>query len=433
MKSYQLNYHHTSLPVRHTLLRVLSSLVCTLTVCALTSLDLHAQGGSNYSVFGLGDTRQTLGSAFDGLGGVMYALPSDYLINNANPATWSLVKSTRVQTGYRFNQSFATQGDSRTGQNNGKLDGAAALFALDTSLGISATIGVFPSSSVNYLFTRDESIKLPDGTTINGRTQYQGVGGMVTAYLGGSTRISGEFYGGLSALIHFGRITDTVQTTITSEGSFSSLNIRSDRLSGVGMRAGLMWQPINNLWIGGSVTVNTSLEYNRSIRYLTLFGNSASSDTTFLSTGASIMPLVIGAGASYISGRFLFTSDFELQNSADATYRISSGGNYANGTRFGFGISRMGTKATGAAYFDKVGVNIGAGMRSLTMIFGGNQVSEVYGSFGLQMPFGGAAMVDISVMGGVRSATGLVSENFFRIGAAISVGETWFIPFRTQQ
>jgi hypothetical protein len=402
-------------------------------VFMLWSVDAQAQGGSNYSVFGLGDTRQTLGSAFDGLGGTMYAVPSDYLINSANPATWSLVKSTRVQTGYRFNQAFTTEGDSRTGQNNGKLDGAAALFALDTGLAISATIGVFPSSSINYLFTRNESIKLPDGTVINGLTQYQGVGGMVTAYLGGSTRISGELYGGLSALIHFGRITDTVQTTITSEESFASLNIRSDRLSGIGLRGGLMWQPSENLWIGGSVTINSTLNYNRTIRYLTLFGNSSSSDTTFPSVGTSTMPFIVGAGASYISGRFLFTGDLELQNSADATYRISSGGSYANGTRFGVGISRMGTKATGSAYFDKVGVNVGAGMRSLTMAFGGNQVSEVYGSFGLQMPFGGAAMIDISVMAGVRSATGFVSENFFRIGAAISVGETWFIPFRTQQ
>lgn len=428
MKSHQFKSHQPSLSVFHTLFKVLLSLVFV-----LCTVDLHSQGGSNYSVFGLGDTRQTLGSAFDGLGGVMYAVPSDYVINSANPATWSLVKSTRIQTGYRFNQSFTTQGDLKTGQNNGKLDGAAALFALDTGLAISATIGVFPSSSVNYLFTRDEAIKLPDGTTVNGRTQYQGVGGMVTAYLGGSTRISGELYGGLSALIHFGRITDTVQTTLTSEESFASLNIRSDRLSGIGLRGGLMWQPVQNLWVGGSITVNSTLNYNRSIRYLTLFGNSASSDTIFPSTGTSAMPFILGAGASYISGRFLFTGDLELQNSSDATYRITSGGNYANGTRVGVGISRMGTKATGASYFDKVGVNIGAGLRSLTMAFGGNQVNEVYGSFGLQMPFGGAAMVDISVMAGVRSATGFVSENFFRVGAAISVGETWFIPFRTQQ
>ena len=191
-----------------------------------------AQGGSNYSIFGLGDMRRSVGAAYEGVGGCMTSVPLDNTINLGNPALWTLVKTTRLQGGYRFNQQRVTQGDASVGQNNGKLDGASVIFALDTTEGISASIGIFPSSSVNYLFTKNVSVSLPDsGQYIKGKSTYAGSGGLVTGYVGGAWSITPSFSIGASGLFHFGRITDKIETSIYSQDALTSYVSNSDQLS----------------------------------------------------------------------------------------------------------------------------------------------------------------------------------------------------------
>ena len=133
----------------------------------VASTGLHAQGGSNYTMFGIGDLRNTLGASYDGLGGTQIAVPSDYAVNFVNPAAWGIVKTTRFQGGFRFNQQSVTNGSSTIGQNNGKLEGIAAIFSIDTSLGIAASFGFYPYSSVNYSLTTPTSI-VANGNTIGG-------------------------------------------------------------------------------------------------------------------------------------------------------------------------------------------------------------------------------------------------------------------------
>ena len=61
-------------------------------------IDLYAQqGGSNYSMFGIGDIRQSIGAGYDGLAGTQQAVQSYHAVNLANPAMWSAAKLTRLQ------------------------------------------------------------------------------------------------------------------------------------------------------------------------------------------------------------------------------------------------------------------------------------------------------------------------------------------------
>ncbi len=111
-------------------------LAFALVLCLTSPSQLRAQGGSNYSIFGIGDLRQTLGASYDGLAGTQIAVWSDYAINLANPAAWGAVKSTRIQGGFRFNQQSVSNGSITSDQNNGKLEGMATIFSIDTALGI---------------------------------------------------------------------------------------------------------------------------------------------------------------------------------------------------------------------------------------------------------------------------------------------------------
>ncbi len=410
------------------------SLAAMLFACVST-LSLHAQGGSNYTVFGFGDLRQSVGAAYEGLGGSVYSTPSDYAINTANPALWTDVKTTRLQAGYRFNQLIVSQGSSSVGNNNGKLDGATVIFALDTTAGISGCLGMYPSSSINYLFSKPVQIALADGTVVKGSSQYQGEGGMVTGFIGAACKLSDRISVGASGLLHFGSINDRITTSIQTESSFNSITTNGDRLFAAGVNLGVQTIPFENFTLGAAAVLNGNLSYSSDLNYLTADNsNVVSYDSTLTTDHSSAMPTTFGLGASYRSGKFLFVADAELQQFSSVTYRLSSFGNYASGSRFSIGLSRIGSHSAGTAYFDRANFNFGLGYRALGYEISGKHISETFGSVGAQLPFGGAAMVDLALVVGRRGTTdnNLLGETFFRFSFTMSVGETWFIPFRRE-
>ncbi len=404
--------------------------VCLFTV--LTTASVLAQGGSNYSTIGLGDMRNSFGATYDGLAGVSYGTPSDYAINLVNPAMWTDVKSTRLQSGYRFNQLFISQNGATAGNNNGKLDGALVMFALDTTAGVNACIGIVPSSSINYAFTKKSSIQLPDsGGIINSTSLYAGSGGMISGLLGAACKINDRISVGATALFHFGVIQDSILTTIVSDGSNEALTVQRDLLSSIGFKFGVQTRPADNWTLGAALTFNGTMSVSSDLSYRTL-GSTYDSTRSF--NTESSLPLTVGLGASYLSGKFLFVADAEYQSSSSVSYRKTDLGAWTNGSRVGIGVSRVGGRSAGTAYWDRVNFNMGLGHQALTYTFRDKQISENFLSLGAQLPFGGAAMIDLALTLGNRD-TGLsnaVSETFVRFNVNISVGEVWFIPFKRE-
>lgn len=403
----------------------------------LFTLSVHAQGGSNYSVFGLGDLRRSVGAAYEGVGGCIYSTSFDNTINIANPAVWTDVKTTRLQGGYRFNQQFVTQNGQTVGNNNGKLDGVAVIFALDTTVGVSGCIGLYPSSSVNYMFKKSERISLPDsGQYISGSSAFTGSGGLNTGFIGASWAVGSRVSIGLTGLFHFGVITDKVETSIQSEAALNSITTNTDQLSAMGFTFGVQTRPFENFTFGGSVTLNGSLSGISDLNFLTAqSGGVVSYDSTFTRSFSSTMPSTFGLGASYRKDRLLFLTDAEVQVFDGMNYRMPTSTSYDQATRFSIGVSRLGSRSAGVSYGDKMNLNAGIGMRDMYYSFFGETVREQFGTFGVQMPFGGAAMVDAAVVFGSRGSTnnGGVQELFGRLSVTISVGEVWFIPFRREQ
>ncbi len=413
----------------------LRSILLCLSFTLLFPAALFSQGGSNYSTIGLGDLRSSFGSTYDGLANVSYSTPSNYAINLCNPALWTDVKTTRLQSGYRFNQLFVSQNGSTVGNNNGKLDGALIMFALDTTNGVNASLGLLPSSSVNYLFTKTARIPLPDnGGFIDSRSLYAGSGGMITGYVGGAYRVSDKISLGAMFLFNFGVIRDSINTTLSSEESYMSLTSRSDKLSSMGVKLGIQTIPAESWTLGATLGLNSDMKINSDLHYSTLNGIVISYDSTISTESSSSMPLLFGVGASYRSGKFLFVADAEMQNASSMTYRLTDLGRWANASRFGVGLSRVGTQSAGTAYWDRVNFNFGLGYQTLAYSFKNNSISESFASVGAQLPFGNAAMIDAALTFGTRgsSDSAAISELFVRMNFTISVGEVWFIPFKRE-
>lgn len=400
-------------------------------LCALSSAAV-AQGGDTYSAFGLGRQRTTFGAAYEGLAGAAYAMPSDYVFGLANPALWSLVKTTRVQGGYRFNQQRLDQaGDSRR-QNNGKLDGAALLFAIDTGLGIATSVGVFPSSAVNYTSLRRFQIELPEVGTLDGSTTYRGGGGMVTAYAGGSARLAPGVYAGAAFLYGFGLISDQAETAITTDAAQRAISTQSDALTTLGVRGGVYAQLGGGWSAGVAVGLWQSLRVERTLRYQS-FSPSATTpsfDTSFTTQLRSPLPLSVGSGLTYSVRRWLFLLDGEWSPQGGLQYRFSPLGSAGSSYRLSIAASYRGSRSAGASFDDRLSVSGGLYLQQLPVVIGGTALQEYGASLGLQIPFGGAAMIDAALTAGIRGSGMPVREEFFRLSVTLSVGEVWFVPFR---
>lgn len=399
--------------------------VCTVTF-GIQILNAQ-QGGSNYSIFGIGDIRQSIGAYYDGLGGTQYAVPSFHAVNIANPAMWSESKLTRLQIGFRFTQTAIEQQDLSASQNFGKLDGIAATFQVDTAMGISISGGIYPFSVVQYSVLTPVQAGISGLTDLSGGALNYGRGGVSAAFIGSSWKPIQGITVGFAALRLFGNISRVIQTELYTQ-PFISVNQRTDRFFGSGFKLGIAANPVKGLTVGVGASIYSDLEYDSDFRQSTLNTGGVAYDTVFMQKGISSLPMQLGFGLSYISGRWMVASDLEMQDLSAISY--SQGKSlFRSGRRISFGLSRLRSYQLGTDYIDKVQFNVGAGWNQLYYSVNGIDIDEYYGSFGMQLPIAGSAMIDLALQGGMRGNTELVRELFLRCGFSVSAGEVWFKPF----
>ncbi|MCX7735695.1 MAG: hypothetical protein N2319_03180 [Candidatus Kapabacteria bacterium] len=386
-----------------------------------------SQGGSNYSIFGIGDQIKSIGAAYDGIAGTSIAIPSDYTINTNNPALWSFVTHTRLSAGYRFNQNYIESQNFSLYQNNGKIDGVKALFSIDTSLGISATFGVLPYSSVNYLISTPV-FKNIDGLELRGQNYYSGSGGLSQAFLGASIKLTDFASIGVMGLAAFGKISNSIRTIFYDYYGYSSETLFEDYFSGVGYKAGIYLKPINNTGIGLFYESNPNLDYQRKMSYYSQLVSDSSSSLN-LSTN---LPSRFGLGLSYTTGKILVGFDYIQQDFSNFDYKGGPAVKFKNYSSISFGIKRLGTKSSSAELADRITYNIGFGYNQLYYNISTKDINEIYGSFGFEIPIVGTAILNSAITFGSRGTTenGLLKEIFGRLNIDVSIGEIWFKPYR---
>jgi hypothetical protein len=79
-----------------------------------------------------------------------------------------------------------------------------------------------------------------------------------------------------------------------------------------------------------------------------------------------------------------------------------------------------------------MGYSFGASYAQMYYNLNGQNINEISGSFGINMPIPGTGMIDASFILGQRGTTdfGLINEYFGRLLINLSIGDTWFKPIR---
>lgn len=393
----------------------------------LANSELFSQGGSNYSIFGIGDIYNSSGSFYEGLGGSTAAVPSRSAINLKNPALWGLVDKTRLQVGYNFNQRISITENSTLFQNNGKVNSILGLFAIDSALGLSVSFGMYPYSSVNYMIDSPIQI-LIDDVLIEGKTSFTGKGGISLAYIGASSKLANNLWVGASVFGLFGNSKTTIVTQFYEASYHSSASYKQDFFNGLGFRGGLYYQAAYNYGFGAFVETVPSFSVESNIRYQSVMV----ADTNFKFNDKYDMAPALGVGANYASGIFMFTADAQMQDFSGFKYNTGANTKFRKNLSFSLGVQRMGSGRYSASLLDKSSYNFGIGYKQLYYSFRGTDINELWASFGMELPIVNNLLIDYSLVLGTRGTAdnGLVRELFGKLTIDLNIGELWFVPYR---
>jgi hypothetical protein len=405
--------------------------LCVILVSIVPSA-LRAQGGSNYSIFGFGDIRESIGALYEGMGNTAIAMPSNYGINTVNPALWSSVRTTRLQTGFMFRQHRSITGsNAELLQNNSMYTGINALFAMDSASGAALSVGYNPVSTVNVFTQARDSLVYAGGVQYR-TTDYRASGGLSALYVGGSLRPIEHLAVGIAVHHYFGNISSRLTTLFDDLGTFAqSFDETQDVFNGVVWQMGLSYTGIENLTLGATFSTPQTMRMTRSRRfYAAILSANEIFDTTLVESPVNPnYATTIGFGASYRMGRTTVGMDFLTRDFSATTYRNSGIAQFQRSTRYSVGAQYQGATDFASSWFERWGFTAGAGVNQQYISVRNAPLSEMYGAVGAQIPLTPRARIDISLTVGARETNDsrTLRETFGRLMVTLSAGDVWFV------
>ena len=421
---------------------------CCLMVAA-AGLTALAQGGtkSPYSQFGLGvisDESQGMSRGMNGTG-IGLRLPTE--VNTLNPASYSGVDSLTML----FDASITLQttnfkeGSVRENASMGNFEYVVGSFRAWKGVGVS--FGLLPVTNVGYSYSSSSYLDQTNGSIVE---SYTGSGGLHQAFLGVGVKLLKPLSVGVNAGYLWGDIdrsmTSASSTYINSIKKSFAVSVQSYKLD-----LGLQWQqPLGKtdvLTLGATMGVGHKLGADPELSFVNTNTVSAISDTTTyrISNGLEL-PMTYGVGLSLLHNqRLLVAVDAQLQKWGSLgfpSFQTGQGsfvlaqGLLRDRTRVSGGLDWL-PNPMGRHYLSHVHYRFGAAYTTPYYKIGGNDgPSEVSLSAGLGIPIANAynnrSVLNISGQWVRSSATGLITENSFRINIGLTFNERWFAKWKVE-
>lgn len=399
----------------------------------LSGVSLFAQGGSNYSIFGLGDIVFGQTAAAQGMGGAQVAYSSDNTINMYNPALWAKVKTTRLQTGYRFNQNIIDNSNSTIWQNNGTINGFYSIFNFDSENEISAAVMMQPATSVNYnMLTNIYEIASESGqSSVVGRKLYTGTGGLNFITAGIGSKIISNVYVGASVSAVIGKIEHKAHSTFNNTYSIDYHVNNTTVFSGANYSFGLYINPISTLGVGAFYKLSPEINVENRHEYLYYPQTLQNRDTTVAIDNNIKMPDFFGIGLSYTIKRTMINVDYFSGDFKEVNIYETPQGNFSDLQRYSLGVCFLGNPNQFATMIDRISYKLGAYYQQQYYELNENRINEYALTGGLQVPIR-SAQLDLAIAIGKRGtlSNGLLNESFGKLVIDISIGDNWFKPIK---
>ncbi len=404
-------------------------------LAAIAPLFVFAQGGTSspYSQYGLGVMSDRSQGLSRGMNGASLGVRKGNIINTQNPASYSAVDSLTmlIDAGVSGQITNYKENNTKVSQKSANFEYFVGSFRMLRHVGLS--VGVLPYSAIGYSY----ETKSATNTYISN----DGDGGFREAFLG----IGWQMFSGLSVGANVGYLWGGFDRSVISAESTSlaSLSrIYSTEVSSYLADFGIQWQqPLSrtdNITVGATFGLGHKLGADATcvVTNVTMM----LSDSMTVSNAYSV-PMSYGVGVAYNhDDRLLVDADFLLRRWGSLDYpAISDNGDYAmqggllkDSYHFRAGLDYVPNDRTSRKYYDHIHYRLGAGYSTSYFYVNGKEgPKELSVSIGLGLPLlNNRSMVNISGQWCRTSATGMISENTFRINLGLTFNERWFAKWK---
>jgi long-subunit fatty acid transport protein len=395
----------------------------------LSFAQIDKNGGSLYSIFGLGDLSYSASTRTDAMGIMGIALYGKYS-NGINPAAWTRIPNTRFTTKVDLGRISSSDGLNTAKRNFGGFETFGLSIPLNQGSGWIFDLSMHNYSSVNYdtKFT---------GTSL-GQTytqSYSGNGGLERISLGFSYIILHYLSFGVQFNYAYGNIVKNTQIVFDDPNLIGVQNTLSNQLSGFYINSGLIFhgfgkifknKKLDNMTFG--VSFSSPFKINSTITGD--FKKSTTTDSITITSGKIQMPYALGIGISNeFNNKYVVAADVYMQNWSSYTYYGVHPDEIKNNFRAGLGFEYTPSKKIEDSYFKRVSYRLGGNYTVDYLKLNGESINAIGVNAGLSLPVSRFNSLDLvfSYITRGKTTNGLIQDKTFRLGASINIGELWFL------
>lgn len=414
-------------------------IVCGLLMGLGPSTALAGNGGSAYSIFGLGDIRYPSGVRSAGMGYTGIGVPGPGFLNGYSPASWSTINRVRLEASALYEGYGSSDGNRSRYLARADFNGALLAIPVSQPNGIVFVGGFLPFSTVSYDAYTDGSYT---GTsdTLQYSIHHTGSGGITRGILGLSYAPLSELSVGFSTNVLFGTVnTDETQVMRTS-GYIGGQATNHVTASGTTFTLGALYTGFGSispslqpLSLGFFITSRGVL----SARNQTTYKFTDAEFTTERDTSAEIsrqttVPFSYGIGLAYqASQRVTLAADYVVQSWSQAVINDLPARSLRDSYRIGIGVERSPSRDLYSGFWEHVAIRFGAYYHATYYQPNNEPINEMGLTTGFAFPFSGDSRLNIALEYARRGTTdkSLVRDNIVRVALSVNIGALWFVQY----
>lgn len=389
-------------------------------------------GGSAYTMFGIGDLTYFPSVRSAGMGYTGIGLPSQGSINALSPAAWSRINRVRVDANALYEGITTSDASAKLYQARGLFNGVHFAIPISPANGFVFVAGVSPFSRIAY---NTSSTSAQSG--VDYRLNDIGSGGLTKGQVGFSYAPFDDLALGASVNYLFGKIsTQRTLIPLSSGISGATLFIEQENrgttftFSTIFTGLGRLSEALRPLSLGFVMTTQGNLSYDMTKRVEFV----AEADTTQSDEQELTLPVAYGFGAAYqLSDRWLFAADYSMQAWSKARANGLPLLNIRNSSRFGFGIEKVPLKDA-SSWWDKLAYRLGFVYEATYYRVNGEPINMWAVTGGVTMPVSGETRFNVGIEYGQRGIQQLplVKDRIIRVSFALSFAELWFVHYEEE-
>lgn len=417
-------------------IRTVITVALALTLSPLTAV--AQEGGSIYSLLGVGDIRYFPNARSAGMGNTGIGLYSTSSVNIMAPGTWTRVERVRMEANALLEGFNTTNGTTSRYLSSMGFEGAVLALPLMPQQGVTLVLGMTPYSNMNFDVYVPQSFAGLD--TVDYRLHYVGTGGLGRAQLGLSFAPIPDLSFGASFDFLFGSLEKTLTLEPRSGRFAAGTGIEFLQVYGPSVTVGGLFSGFGGLLgfleplsVGFYGSARTTLNTERYFEFQYLTDRDTSSSTR----GTMAIPLAYGFGVSYQAGPLVtIAADLSGQLWGDMEINGVTPVGIRDSYRAGIGIEYSGSRAFGASWGARMGFRAGAFYEATYYQVNGTPIDELGGSIGFTLPvYSDISSETRATFAFQYSRRGTLENNLardyiFRMMVSLNIGQIWFVGYQ---